>query len=491
MYKILGSIFLSLNFLFAGSITATIDSTDVVEGDSVLLTLAVTGKNTDIIPDIEEINGHKVFNTQRRSATNFVHVNGVTSMEKTEMLMLEFRPKTDMTIPAFSVQVDGKVEKTTPIKIKVLKSTTGMKRATKDFSLDIKVSKSKFYLGESIVLSLYFKQRTNIEVMQIEYTPPTFKDFFSKQIGDGKTYKKGAFTIQELTYLLIAKKAGKLTLEPARVKIAQRSRQRQSGGWYVDVPKWTNIASSALYLDVIEPKQKHDIVGQYKLHDKIDHQKVKANKPVTLRIELMGTGTLDDYDGLNFDIPSVTIYSDDAKIESTLMGKKLQSRYQKSFVFISDHNFTIPSKEIRVYDYATAQVKVLKTKEYHIEVEQSKAMASTMVHSQTGLPTVVNSLSSNVPWYKNLPSLGALVLAFILGVLATLSVKFLPTVMFPKWKIGKGSSTNDEALKVLYPKIGESAEVERMVRRLYAQKNGNKSVKINKNVLKMMVEKYK
>lgn len=342
MNRILGSFFLSIGFLMAGSIIATVDSTKVLEGDSVMLTLAVTGQDSAVIPDIEEIAGEKVFNVQRRSSSNFVYVNGKSSMERTQILMLEFRPTSDMVIPSFSVKVDGKVEKTNAIEITLLKASSAVKRATKDFSLDIQMEKTKFYLGESMVLNVYFKQRTNLDVLQIEYTPPQFKDFFSKQIGDGKTYRKGAFTVQELNYLLIAKKAGKLTLEPARARVAQRDRQRQRGGWFVDVPKWTKLSSPPLSVEVIEPSEAHDIVGKYSLSDKIDHLKVKANKPVTLRIELLGIGNLDDYDGMNFDIPSVTMYSDDAKIESKLMGKNLQSRYQKSFVFISDHSFYHP-----------------------------------------------------------------------------------------------------------------------------------------------------
>ena len=492
MNKILGSFLCVLGFLSAGSITATVDSEEIVEGDSVLLTLAVTGKNIDHIPEIKEVNGEKVFNVQRRSSSNFVYVNGKSSMEKTHMLIMEFRPDSNMTIPSFSAKVDGKVEKTNPINIKILTSPTGMKRESKDFALDIKVEKSKFYLGESIVLNLYFKQRRNLDVMQIDYTPPAFKDFFSKQLGDGKTYQKGAFTIQELNYLLIAKKSGTLTLEPARAKIAQRSRERQRGGWFTDVPKWTKISSESLTLEVLEPTEEHDIVGQYRLTDKIDHQKVKANKPVTLRIELLGKGTLDDYEGISFDIPSVTMYSDDAKIESKLMGKKLQSRYQKSFVFISDHDFTIPSKEIRVYDYVTGKVKVHKTKEYHIKVEAGKKdIVNPSVHTQTLVQTPTMLTKSNESWYSKLPSLLALLLAFALGVFATLGLKYLPAIVLPKFNLKKMNSKNEEALKVLYPKMGESKEVEDMVRKLYALKRGDKDVEIDRKRLHKLIQKYK
>jgi len=485
--KSLGSLlFLTFSTLYGGSISATLDSQEVFEGDTVILTLAVTGKNIDYIPEIDEIAGQKVLNIQRRSGTNFVHVNGVNSMEKTQTLMLEFRPEDNLTIPSFSVKVDGKMESTKPIELVVKKSATGMKRETANFSLDVKISKSKFYLGESVLLTVYFKQRTNVDVMQIEYQPPKFKEFFSKQFGNGKTYKKGIYTIQELNYLLIAKKAGELTLEPARAKVAKRTRQQQMGGWYIDVPKWTQVSSPSLIVNVEAPTKPHDIVGDYRLTQKIDQTKIKANKPVHLTIELLGEGTLDDYEGVEFTIPNVTVYSDDAKVESTLVGKVLHSHYSRSFVFVADHNFTIPSKTIRAYNYKTGEIKLLKTKSYSIDVEGAKLLQnSSMVHTQNPINLSGNSSSNQ----SRLPTLLALFLAFILGVVVTYFFKYLPKVNI--WKPKGKSFRGDEALKILYPKMGESKEVEEMVRKLYAIKNGNRKIEIDKQQLKELVERYR
>ena len=492
MLKILGSLLGAVGLLWAGSVTATVDLDKVYKGDTVLLTLAMTGKKVDVLPDIPEINGQKVFNLQRRTTNNFVHVNGVSSMEKTNMMIMEFRPDKNMTIPSFSVKVDGEMKSTKPIKVTVLPSPTGAKRANSNFALDIAIEKKKFYLGESIVLNLYFKQRSNLDVLEIKYMPPAFKDFFSKQIGEGKTYKKGAFTIQELNYLLIAKKAGALTLEPARAEIAQRSRERQEGGWYIDVPKWSKISSSALNVEVIEPTEPHDIVGKFKLTDTLDTLKVKANKPVTLRMELLGLGTLDDYDGINFKIPSVTIYSDDAKVESRLMGKKLQSRYQKSFVFIGDHSFTIPSQEIRAYDYTTGKIEILKTKAYMIEVENTasldpKALATqSEVESRIALPPIRSQLNM-----EKRTTLYSLFLAFLLGVVLTLLFKYITPFVVSKWRRKRKHFNGEEAFKILYPKMSESKEVEEMVRQLYAIKSGAKDIRIDREKLKEMVARYK
>ena len=258
------------------------------------------------------------------------------------------------------------------------------------------------------------------------------------------------------------------------------------GGWYIDVPKWTQVSSPSLIVNVEAPTKPHDIVGDYRLTQKIDQTKIKANKPVHLTIELLGEGTLDDYEGVEFTIPNVTVYSDDAKVESTLVGKVLHSHYSRSFVFVADHNFTIPSKTIRAYNYKTGEIKLLKTKSYSIDVEGAKLLQnSSMVHTQNPINLSGNSSSNQ----SRLPTLLALFLAFILGVVVTYFFKYLPKVNI--WKPKGKSFRGDEALKILYPKMGESKEVEEMVRKLYAIKNGNRKIEIDKQQLKELVERYR
>jgi hypothetical protein len=48
-----------------------------------------------------------------------------------------------------------------------------------------------------------------------------------------------------------------------------------------------------------------------------------------------------------------------------------------------------------------------------------------------------------------------------------------------------------EALKILYGHMSDDTEIEEMVRKLYAKKSGDKSVQIDKKVLREMVERFK
>jgi hypothetical protein len=58
-----------------------------------------------------------------------------------------------------------------------------------------------------------------------------------------------------------------------------------------------------------------------------------------------------------------------------------------------------------------------------------------------------------------------------------------------QWKRKGGTVNEAEALKILYAHINESPEIEKMVRKLYAKKNGDKRIKIDKNELREILDK--
>ena len=470
----------------AGSIEANVDTTELLRGDGVLLTITVVGEKSERLPDIDEINGIKVDSVTRHTGSNFIQVNGENRMEHTQTMTLEFKPLQSMTIPAFQIEVDGKVETTSAIALNVVETLSESKRKNPHFAMEIKLDKTKLYLGEPILATVYFKQRTVIDIMRLEYEKPEFKDFFNKQLNEEKTYKEEGYTIHALNYLLVAKKEGNFTLERAEAKVAQRVRQRQAGGWFADVPKWSNIASDSLNIEVIKPQGSYDLVGDFSVNETIDTTKAKANKPINLEIEIEGQGSLDDFEGITFDIDGVTTYSDDAEVNSTLIAKRLESHYVKRFVFIADHNFTIPSKTLRMFNYKTGQVKVVKTKAYDITIEgENQAGTSAVVHT-----SVVNEKQDRNSSAINL-NYWIWAGMSLLGSVMTLLFQYLFSLFYTKWKRKKVGFNGDEALRLLYPNISKSKEVEAMVRKLYAVKNGEKGIKIDRELLKTMVNEYK
>jgi len=507
MIKILGNrlffialfSFLSIH-LYGGSVKVSVDEKEVILGDSILFTITVVGQESDPLPEMDSIGGVEVDNIMRHKGSDFVYVDGKSVMENTESITFEFKPTQNMTIPAFQLKVDGVLKTTDAINLTVRKLEEGEIRKNKYFSIDLKLNKSKVYLGEAVIATVFLRQKSALDIMSLDYKKPEFKNFFSKQLGEEKKYTEESDTVYELSYLLSPKKEGVLQVEPATAKIAQRVREKQVGGWFANVPKWSNLSSTELNLTVVKPTEDYDLMGNFTLTDTLDIQKVKLNKPVNLKVEIRGEGSFDDFEGLVFDLDGVTIYSEDAIIESKFEKESLKSHYSKSFAFISDHNFVIPPKSIRLFDYTTGQVKVLKTRGYHIIVEGGKKVAKVeTIHTKNPVPIQSNQKETDTNQLSGftVPSFLILFLTFILGIFATLFFRillpilkqFLPFIS-KKWRDSRLGFDGYEALTILYPHIGENREVEEMVRRLYAIKNGDNSVEIDKELLKRLVKEY-
>jgi len=484
--------------LYAGSIESSVDSKEIAKGDSVLFSITVVGEDSDPLPEMQEIGGIQIDQITRNKGSDFIHVNGKSIMQHTTTVTYEFKPPYNMTIPAFQVMVDGKVETSKAINLRIVKPIVGSKRRNKYFSLDMKLNKTKAYVGEAVIATVYFRQNMNIKLMELNYEKPPFSAFFSKQLEGETTYKDGVYTVHELKYLLMPKKEGKTDVEPATAKVAQRVQERQEGGWFANVPKWSNIASPSLSLEVLSAPSAYDLGGNFSLKSSIDTKDVKANKPVNVTIELKGEGSLEEFSGIEFELPNVTVYSDDAKVKSSYKNNKLMSSYVKSFAFIADHDFTIPAQEIRVFDYKTGKMKTLTTEAYFIGVKGSKKVAEPMAVVHTKSKTEVKEepkesvVSEVYSRFKNFsPGLLLLGLMFILGLFTAFLLQFLVKYFSSKRKAKKYSFNGYEALQILYPHVGESPEVEFIVRQLYAIKSGEKKVKLDKELLKELLNRYK
>ena len=483
----------AVSITWGASARAYVNDENVVEGNSVNLILEAVGENIEF-PDPNTIAGFPVEGKSRMSSVGISIVNGQSRTEKTNKLILSFTPTKPVEIPSFSIKVDGQVIKTKPIRIKLVKSAAPVPGQNAKYSLDMVANKQEVYVGEPLLLSVFFNESRQADLMDVKYQPPVLNDFFVKDAGDEKTYRKGDYIVHELRYIITPKHEGNLTIAPAHAKVAERSRRRDDFfGTFFATPRWSQITSNSLKIVVKPLPRQTDLVGDLKLEDEVDAVKVKANKPVNLTIRISGEGNLEDFEGPKYDIDGVTVYSDDAKVESQISGNQLLSTFVKKYVFIADHDFTIPSRSFTLFNYKTGKVETLQTKAYHIEVRGGHTSAPVIQSAtpQTGETAAASgteksgkttsaSIEMN-PWL--------LLLAFASGILfAVAGIRLLPKLT---WKRKINPMKEGEALKILYPHINEDPEVEEIVRKLYARKGGDRSVKIDKERLKRLIGRYR
>jgi len=489
----------------AAGVEATLSNTEIVQGNMAQFKIKAIGNRAEF-PNIAEIAGMPVLGRHESQNNSYSYINGKMSNERSTTLVLTFAPQKDMTVPSYEVKVDGTVYKTDPLSLKVTKVTAPAMGGNSQFSLKLRVNKKSVIVGEPLLATVYFSLKHGVRMSENpQYNKPEFKGFFTEEVGQEKSYNEGDRQVTELRYILTPKAEGNFTVGPATAKIglADRNRRDMFGRFFGTT--WVPIASNMVDVEVKRKPQDTDLVGNFTMEHSIDNQKVKANKPVNLTVKITGEGSLEDFEFPAYEIDGVTIYSDDAKISTDLQGEKINSQYVKSFAFISDHDFTIPARTISVYDIKSKTVKTLEIPSYDVKVEGAASAAAVMPPKsvqrsvqqntnkgkvQTNLKTVEKSMlddgtpetpdeKKNITWWMVL-------VAFVSGMVAM----FLLRALFGyKRKLHIGNYSEEEALKILYPHMSESAEIEAMVRKLYAKKNRDKSIVIDKKILNEMVEK--
>jgi len=492
--KIIWISLLSVGLVWADGVEAKVNTQEVVKGNPIQLEIKATGDDV-VFPRIQQIAGQYIRSSGSATQSSMsLGPSGLKSESITTYTYL-FVPIANMTIPSYTVKIAGTDYKTKAIDIKIVKAAAPKIQSSDAFYMLLKSNKQSVSVGESFVLTSYLYVSQNLRSIQIEkYTMPKSSDFFIKTIEGNKQYTKDGYHIVEFQAVAIAKKEGTFNIDPTQVGIAMPDKSRRDI-WGNYRMKIVPLLSNALSMEVKTQKQTTDLIGDFKISTKIDSQKVKANTPVNLIVNIEGKGSLEDFVFPEYDIAGVTVYSDEAKVQSRLVGKELVSTYVKSFAFISEESFSIPARSISMYELSTKSVKNLEIPAYELEVEAKKRVKNTNQTSavQTKDKNIVLKSKESqertevivekkvevekVTWWM-------LVLSFVFGMLAMYILPWLATLK------RANPYSEAEALKTLYAHIGEDEAVEEMVRKLYAKKHGDKSVEIDKKDLQELVSRF-
>jgi len=481
--------YLLITNLSAANVKASVNTQEVVQGNTVQFSIEASGGSA-AFPNIREINGIDVSDLGTSTSTSMsIGINGVKRESKT-IRRYQFIPNKNMVIPSYNVRIGSKNLKTKAIQIKVVKSTASTMHSGNTYSFEMKSNKKSMVVGESFIVTLYLSLAESLGVQQVsEYVEPSSAGFFFKDLGKQKQYKRGNLNVLEKQYSVTAKQEGNFTISnaSAKVGITDRSRQDLFGRYGI---RWINVASNTLLLEVKSRKIDTDLVGEFTIDSKIDMQKVKANKPVNLTIHIGGKGNLEDFVFPKYDIDGVTIYDNEAKIDSHMQVGKLVSNYSKNFVFIADESFTIPKRTISAYNTKSHEMEILEIPSYEVTIEKKKGLSSILPTIKTPSTKIekpkVEEKAVKVV-HKNVIQWWLLLVAFMLGMFVMYLLRFIPN----SWNRKEKHYKETEALKLLYSHISDDKAVEDMVHKLYAKKNGDKTIKIDKKILKEMVERFR
>ena len=482
--KILIFLMILYTGLFA-SVSATVDKSEVVRGDSVTLSLSASGDDVKF-PSISDIGGYSVDSSSRSQSITII--NGKTS--KTITNSYTFTPLKSITIPSYTIEVDGKKEVTKPIELKVLSAAKA--GVNPDFSLRMIADKQEAFIGEPITLRIIFKQKRDVPVESIQFANPTFPNFWAKSDGKDKKEIVGDYVIHNITYVLIPQQAGNFTISPIKVAIAKRVQIRDAFSFVLQRIRWKNIFSNELRIKVKPLPNGVNVFGKYSIQADVDKEITKANKPVNLTLTIRGEGNIDDIDSFDLKVPNATVYKNKPKRDTYLENGVYKGKFTQKFALVGDNDFVIPPIKFTYFDKDEHKVKTIQTKPIKIKVTGGgnfQAMPTThkLITSATApKEKVVKKIiyKEANPFEKWIYLVIGLFIGFLLS-----NLKYLT-------KFGKKKSSehplsyeirkakNDkELLKILLPYVSKNKKIKEMVNKLEENIYMKKSHKIDKKTL--------
>ena len=378
MRQLLGSLMITLLFpiFLWGGVKATVDKNALYRGDSVTYTISVTGSDVEF-PTITEIGGYAIEGTA--GSQNISIVNG--NFEKTVAKSYTFVPYNSLEIPSYKVLVNGGVEMTNPIEVKIVEPSQDK---TAPIVLDINLSKNKVHVGEMVRFNLIFKKKPNVPVYKLDIEEPKFEDFWVKKVDGVKEGVDGEYTTQTYTYLLFAQKSGELKIPAITANIGQLSRQNRRGidpffnSSFGQQVRYTKVFSNELSLDVEPLPNGLELYGDFDIKVEVDKRSVLANKPLNLTISVDGLGNIDDVQKFELDIPGVVTYANEPVIKSGIKDDIYFGHFEQKIVIIADGSYTIPPFTIRYFDQNSQQERVKESEPIAITVTGGVAKVSKM-----------------------------------------------------------------------------------------------------------------
>jgi BatD DUF11 like domain len=407
-------------------VSATVDRTDLGGGEPLALTITVNGANGR--PYLPALADFRILDAG--SGTQINTVNGTTTVQAvTQYLLLPLRAG-DLLIPSVPVIVDGQTYRTDPIRVTVSEAAASSAPAPsgsssqppsfqsgndpfdllnmldrwmqgspglgslsrpgqvpinpaqtyqqiaapaalqgQDYYAEALIDKPAAYQGEQVLYTLRLYQALD-PYGQIQYQPPAFSGFWSKQLPGQQTYVTQAggrtYRVTEIQQALFPTVAGKVAIDAARLVLPPDFMSAQG----------VEVASQPLTLDVQPlpagaPTGFRGAVGQYRMEDSVDKTEAKVGDALTQRVAITGAGNIeqvtdpawpDDAAWRAFDSKSTT---DSQFQDGKLVGVR---RIERVLVPTQPGDHTLPAAEFSYFDPSAGQYRTITAQPVTVSV---------------------------------------------------------------------------------------------------------------------------
>ncbi len=460
-----------------GRVDVSVNHHSVMRGESVTVRISVFGEEIEP-PTVDTLCGSDIVSTSSQQSIQII--NG--HITKNYSFTYTFEPEKSCTIEPISIKVDGKIEKTKPIKITV----TDTPQRTKDanFLLELRANKKEAFVGESFDVTLVFKQKRGAEAIDSKFYPPKLDGFWIKHQSEPKKSVDGEYVVTTIHYKMAAQREGDLKITPAKIKIAMRDLTKDYWNNFAPAIKWKTYYSNAIEMKVYAPPKGVKLVGSFDIRLSVDKTSVHPNEAVNAVITIKGDGNIEDLEAFKPYIPHANVFEEKPVINQE------NGVFTQKIAFVADESFTIPAFSIRFFDPKTKKIETKSTKVVHIEVIGSKQRKKELVIKKGSEDTALGSAKSEETHIATSFAITWMVLSFFAGAFMGGMLVFLKLHPSTKKRLRRLSTDDKRVLFIKLLPYKDHRDVKELLDQLENVLYGKNDTTIDKGKIKEIINKY-
>lgn len=452
--------------------TASISKNPVAEGERFQVSFTLNKNGSGF--QAPNFKGFTVLGGPSQSQSMNI-INGQISNSLSFSFILQAGTAGKYTIYPASITIDGKKVSSNPIEVVVVKGNAPQGQQSQsekseaqqandviepNLFIRLSVNKSEVYQGEQVIATYKLYKHPDLQLVNIEPPKmPVFNGFWAQDLEKVSQLSWENEVINGVRFqsamlkkvVLLPQQTGKLVVDPIEMNCVVRLRvQKQSsrnrmedmffndpffGGGTKDFEFKAKTKTASLIVKPLPPGAPADFkgsVGQMGMKAWLDRTKAKTNEPVSLKIQISGSGNLKLLDPLSVKIPS-DFDSFDPKIADNLTLNASGYTGNKTFEYlmIPRHSGTYEIEPVTFSYFDLTQKKYisLTSDKLTIEVEKGDGGESSQVISGVNKEEI-KYLGKDIRFIKtnsaNLLSKGKTFFGSILFI----SLVLLPLILF-------------------------------------------------------------
>lgn len=413
-------------------------------------------------PNFEQ-SGFKVVGGPSQSVSQS-WINGKSSFNKSYIYILLPTQKGALTIKQASIEINGQIYKTTPVKVTVTNAVEIPKdpnempvvSADDNIYLVADISKSNPYVNEpiTVVYKLYFSFNIGISNWR-ELNKPKYNDFWSQNIDIKQLVaQEGMFKGERYRYVVLRKtvlypqKSGKLEIEPLSLDIDCQVPTNKRNFWgqavMTEDSKRVSAGSKVISVKALpesgKPEDFSGAVGRFDFKVKPSKTVLKNGESLDLDVSVAGTGNLKLFTLPKPVLPAALEMYDpvhDENVSTPLTG--MTGKISDKYTIIPQYKGSYQIKPLRFtyFDLNSNSYKSISSQPITINVMDGPSMAISGKTAPNSTVKTEVAITKTFAYNKQKTTLKSMEKDDFLGSGLFYSLVFLPFLAIPFLIVGK------------------------------------------------------